>query len=159
MMDDFDDEYLDECSSAICPQCGYKVEFAMLVVDEGAVESLPVEIAPEPVATVIEILPEIVAAENMSVQPTEIVAIDYAPVQEPEIVDAVHVPVIEPEVAHEKVISRFRIGNLNVSEIEINHTREELFEPKEPVKGPDQPRKVFRDVDILRAFFKQIKRD
>ena len=33
MMDDFDDEYLDECSSAICPQCGYKVEFAMLVVD------------------------------------------------------------------------------------------------------------------------------
>jgi uncharacterized protein (UPF0212 family) len=33
MIDDFDDEYLDECSSAICPQCGYKVEFGTLIVD------------------------------------------------------------------------------------------------------------------------------
>ena len=32
-IDDFDDEYLDECSSAICPQCGYKVEFDTLIVD------------------------------------------------------------------------------------------------------------------------------
>ena len=33
MLDDFENEYIDECSSAICPQCGYKVEFDMLVVD------------------------------------------------------------------------------------------------------------------------------
>jgi len=34
MMDNFDEEYLDKCSSAICPDCGYKVRFNNLIVDK-----------------------------------------------------------------------------------------------------------------------------
>jgi len=33
MLDDFDDDYIEQCSSAICPDCGYKVEFDSLIVD------------------------------------------------------------------------------------------------------------------------------
>jgi len=33
MLDDFDDDYLEQCSSATCPDCGYKVEFDSLIVD------------------------------------------------------------------------------------------------------------------------------
>ena len=36
-LDDFDDEYLDECSSAVCPFCRFKVYFDTLVVDEQGV--------------------------------------------------------------------------------------------------------------------------
>jgi endogenous inhibitor of DNA gyrase (YacG/DUF329 family) len=34
MFDDFDEEYLDKCSSATCPYCGYKVRFDNLIVDK-----------------------------------------------------------------------------------------------------------------------------
>jgi uncharacterized protein (UPF0212 family) len=34
MLDDFDDDYLDECSSATCPACGYTIELDTLVVDK-----------------------------------------------------------------------------------------------------------------------------
>lgn len=33
--DDFDEEYLDRCSSAICPECKHKVYFGTLVVKDG----------------------------------------------------------------------------------------------------------------------------
>ena len=32
-MDDFDDEYLDDASSAKCPDCGHKVVIDTLIVD------------------------------------------------------------------------------------------------------------------------------
>jgi len=34
MLDDFDDDYPDECSRATCPDCGYTVKFETLVVDK-----------------------------------------------------------------------------------------------------------------------------
>jgi DNA-directed RNA polymerase subunit RPC12/RpoP len=34
-LDDFDDEYLDQCSSAVCPACKHKVYFENLVVKDG----------------------------------------------------------------------------------------------------------------------------
>lgn len=34
-LDDFDEEYLDQCSSAVCPRCGTKVYFDSLVVTNG----------------------------------------------------------------------------------------------------------------------------
>ncbi len=34
-LDNFDDEYLDACSSATCPKCGHKVYFQNLIVKEG----------------------------------------------------------------------------------------------------------------------------
>ena len=34
-LDDFDQEYLDKCSSAVCPNCGHKVHFENLVVEDG----------------------------------------------------------------------------------------------------------------------------
>jgi len=33
LLDDFDEEYLDECRSAACPSCGFSVCFDVLVVD------------------------------------------------------------------------------------------------------------------------------
>lgn len=41
MIDDFDDDDIDECSSAICPLCGYKVEFDTLVVDREGTFVMP----------------------------------------------------------------------------------------------------------------------
>ncbi len=32
-LDDFDEEYLKECSTATCPACGHTIQFDMLVVD------------------------------------------------------------------------------------------------------------------------------
>lgn len=34
-LDDFDDEYLEECSTAICPECKFKVYFDSLTVKDG----------------------------------------------------------------------------------------------------------------------------
>jgi len=34
-LDDFDEKYLEECSSAVCPSCGHKVYFDSLVVRNG----------------------------------------------------------------------------------------------------------------------------
>ncbi|HUP27620.1 MAG TPA: hypothetical protein VM409_04225 [Chloroflexia bacterium] len=34
-LDNFDDEYLDQCSSATCPACGHKVYFSTMVVKDG----------------------------------------------------------------------------------------------------------------------------
>jgi predicted RNA-binding Zn-ribbon protein involved in translation (DUF1610 family) len=34
MLDDFDEEYLEQCSSATCPACGHKIKISMLVVDK-----------------------------------------------------------------------------------------------------------------------------
>ena len=34
-LDDFDEEYIDKCSSAVCPHCGHKVYFNTLVVKKG----------------------------------------------------------------------------------------------------------------------------
>jgi hypothetical protein len=36
-LDDFDEEYLDECSSATCPFCQFKVHFDTLIVDENGI--------------------------------------------------------------------------------------------------------------------------
>lgn len=33
-LDDFDQAYVDEASSATCPECGFMVRFEALVVDE-----------------------------------------------------------------------------------------------------------------------------
>lgn len=33
-LDSFDDEYLDKCSSAVCPQCEHKVYFSTLTVKD-----------------------------------------------------------------------------------------------------------------------------
>ncbi len=35
-LDDFDKEYLEQCSSAICPHCQHKVYFCSLVIKDGA---------------------------------------------------------------------------------------------------------------------------
>jgi predicted nucleic-acid-binding Zn-ribbon protein len=35
-LDDFDEQYVDECSSAVCPKCKHKVYFETLVVKNGA---------------------------------------------------------------------------------------------------------------------------
>jgi hypothetical protein len=43
MLDDFDDDYLDECSSATCPDCGYKIEFDILIVDKEGTFIVPGE--------------------------------------------------------------------------------------------------------------------
>jgi endogenous inhibitor of DNA gyrase (YacG/DUF329 family) len=34
-LDDFDDDYLDQCSSAVCPSCKHKVYFENLIVNDG----------------------------------------------------------------------------------------------------------------------------
>ena len=34
-LDDFDEEYLDQCSSATCPECQHKVNLDVLVVEGG----------------------------------------------------------------------------------------------------------------------------
>ena len=34
-LDDFDEEYLDQCSSATCPECQHKVSLDVLVVEGG----------------------------------------------------------------------------------------------------------------------------
>jgi DNA-directed RNA polymerase subunit RPC12/RpoP len=34
-LDDFDDAYLDECSSAVCPNCSFKIYFDSLTVKDG----------------------------------------------------------------------------------------------------------------------------
>jgi predicted RNA-binding Zn-ribbon protein involved in translation (DUF1610 family) len=34
-LDDFDAEYIDSASSAVCPQCGTKVYFDTLIVEDG----------------------------------------------------------------------------------------------------------------------------
>jgi hypothetical protein len=33
-LDDFDEEYLDECTSAVCPKCHFKVSFDILTVED-----------------------------------------------------------------------------------------------------------------------------
>jgi hypothetical protein len=40
LLDDFDD-YLNECSSATCPACGYTIEPDTLVVDKEGMFNLP----------------------------------------------------------------------------------------------------------------------
>jgi hypothetical protein len=32
-LDDFDEEYLRQCSTAACPKCGHEVKFDLLVVE------------------------------------------------------------------------------------------------------------------------------
>ena len=34
-LDDFDEDYIDKCSSAVCPDCGHKVYFETLIVKKG----------------------------------------------------------------------------------------------------------------------------
>ena len=34
-LDSFDEEYLDQCSSAVCPNCKHKVRFENLTVKNG----------------------------------------------------------------------------------------------------------------------------
>jgi len=34
-LDNFDEEYLDRCMSAVCPACGHKVYFSALIVEDG----------------------------------------------------------------------------------------------------------------------------
>ena len=43
MLDDFDEDYLDECSSAACPDCGYKIESDNLIVDKEGTFIMPGE--------------------------------------------------------------------------------------------------------------------
>jgi hypothetical protein len=31
MLDDFDDDYPDECPGATCPDCGYRTDFDILI--------------------------------------------------------------------------------------------------------------------------------
>ena len=33
-LDDFDDEYLDACMSAVCPECKHKVYFGNMIVKD-----------------------------------------------------------------------------------------------------------------------------
>jgi len=35
VLDDFDEDYLDECSGVTCADCGYKIEFDTFIVDKG----------------------------------------------------------------------------------------------------------------------------
>ncbi len=34
-LDDFDDAYVEEASTATCPACGHKVQISNLIVEEG----------------------------------------------------------------------------------------------------------------------------
>ena len=149
--DEKDEEIIREVSEELsCPE--------IVVVDE----DLPIKMELEPV---IEIVPD----EDVSVQQAEIVATDYAQVMEP-VVILVSEPVVEPE----RIVSNFRIGDLNVSEIEIDHIIDELFEEPAPdeFEGMDLSRltledlfepeesviKQDRDVGILKVFLKQRKK-
>lgn len=87
----------------------------------------------EPVATQIEISPEIVAA-------------DAVPMQQPEILESVQGLV--NELKSEKVLSTFRIGNLSVSEIEIDHDIDELLEepPPKEFEGKDLTKITLEDL-------------
>jgi len=87
----------------------------------------------EPVATQIVISPEIVAA-------------DAVPVLQPEIVEPVQGSVNEQK--SEKVVSTFRIGNLSVSEIEIDHDIDELLEepPPKEFEGKDLTQLTLEDL-------------
>ncbi len=150
----------------------------MIAVEPVVVEvDLPGE--PEQVTPGIEVLP--VAVEIVPVQQTETVTIDYAQVQELEVVDAIHVPVNGSTVKPEKIVSNFRIGNLSISEVEVDYniedlleepsldafegkdlsrlTIEDLFEPEGSVKKPEQHVKGVREADILRVFLKRVKKD
>jgi hypothetical protein len=40
-LDDFDEDYLNECSSAICPACGHKVDIDILLAEFEEGESSP----------------------------------------------------------------------------------------------------------------------
>jgi hypothetical protein len=105
---------------------------------------------------------------------------DCAQVREPEVGDAVHGPDNKPRDKSEKVLSRFKIGNLEVSEIKIDHNidelfvesshkgfegkdlsllrLEDLFEPEKAVKKPDRHVKGVQDTNILEVFLKRKKR-
>jgi len=41
MLDDFDDDYLDQATSATCPNCGTKVPLSSLIVDKDGVFHVP----------------------------------------------------------------------------------------------------------------------
>ena len=34
-LDDFDEEYLEQCSTATCPECHYKIDLDVLIVEDG----------------------------------------------------------------------------------------------------------------------------
>ena len=37
MLDDFDEDYIDEASSATCPNCGHRVDLDVLIIEEDGV--------------------------------------------------------------------------------------------------------------------------
>jgi hypothetical protein len=41
MLDDFDEDYIEQCSNATCPACGHKVKIGILVVDKEGTFVLP----------------------------------------------------------------------------------------------------------------------
>jgi len=94
-------------------------EMAVAVELETVAESAEIltksqsEIMPVPLSPVS--IPEIVIAEASTIQPTKIT--DFVP------------PAIDEEpINPEKVVSRFRVGNMIVTEIEFDHNIEDLLE-------------------------------
>lgn len=100
---------------------------------EGTEDNLSAGIVQEPVATLIEISSKNVAA-------------DAVPEQQPEIVASVQSEI--NEVKSEKVVSTFRIANLSVSEIEIDHDIDESLEepPPKDLEGKDLTRLTLEDL-------------
>lgn len=45
-LDDFDEEYLQEATSATCPQCGTRVDLPTLIVDKEGVWHVPAQEMP-----------------------------------------------------------------------------------------------------------------
>ena len=125
--DEYDEEIIREVSEELNnPDIAF-------VGPEVVDDNLSAGIELEPVAMQIEISPEIVAA-------------DAVPVQQPEIVESVQGPV--NELKSETVVSTFRIGNLSVSEIEIDHDIDELLEepPPKEFEGKDLTRLTLEDL-------------
>jgi hypothetical protein len=96
-------------------------------------DNLSAGIEQEPVETKIEISPKNVAT-------------DAVPVQQPEMVVSIQGSVNEQK--SEKVVSTFRIGNLSVSEIEIDHDIDEVLEepPPKEFEGKDLTRLTLEDL-------------
>lgn len=95
-------------------------------------------VEPEIVVAPVEILPaaqsEITTEPALLVGIPEVVVADAGLRQPAEIPDSVSTQIDQEPVKPEKVVSRFRVGNMLVTEIEFDHNIEDLLEESGPKK-------------------------
>ena len=115
----------DEKDERIVREVTGELNDAKVVVGELETVGAPVEILRTAQS---EIMP--VPLSPVSIP--EIVVTDVEPMQVAKIPDSVPTQIDERSGKPEKVVSRFRIGNLYVTEIEFDHNIEDLLEESEP---------------------------